>query len=195
MRRRTVLSGVSLALGGSLAGCNVTTSERTTPGNSSQDDPPTADPEDSESGQPERTDSEAVLVELYDLAADFRVQASQHFDDGRAHWDAADYQQAMRRFTAAEEKFDASNAALQRLTTRLETEGLAGFNVADTAKTHIEHMHSAARNYTQAAVSAADGDSRTAESYRESAEGFLTRAGNHRFADVSAFRAELGATR
>ncbi|MXR52831.1 hypothetical protein GRX03_14600 [Halovenus sp. WSH3] len=189
MHRRAVLGGVSLLVGGSLAGCTSDSAEETTPENTSQDDPPATDPE---GDRPDRSYDEELLGELYDLAAEFRFQASQHFDDGRSHWEGADYRQAMRRFTAAEEKFDASAAVLQRLTTRLETEGLAGFNVADTASRHVGHMHSAARNYAQASVAAADGETTTADSYRESAENAFQQADNYRFADVSVFRDELG---
>jgi len=190
MNRRSFVGGVSFAVVGSLAGCSNSSPEETKPENESRDDQPTTDPSP-DTDQPSRAFNEELLVELYDFGTDLRFQALQHFDDGLSHWDADDYRQAMRRFTAAEEKFDASSAALQRVTTRLEAEGLAGFDTADAAKTHIGHMHSAARNYAQAAVSAADGDSTTAESYRESAESFRTQADNHRFADVSAFRAEV----
>lgn len=66
MYRRSVLGGVSFAIITSLAGCIDISSERTTPGNTSQDDsqtadprePETEDPGDSGTEQPDRTINE-----------------------------------------------------------------------------------------------------------------------------------------
>lgn len=135
-----------------------------------------------------------LLVELYDLATAFRVGGDQHFEDGRSNWDGGDYSTAARRFTAAEGKYEDSHLVLERLTNRLTEGSLPGFRIADAAKSHVELMQRAATTYVQAAVATREGNQGTADSYRETAETFRTRANTHDVGSVEAFRAELLAT-
>lgn len=199
MHRRRYLSLVSTTAIAAVAGCNTPSGDESpTEGSPNSplpesDTPPEETPPADET--PERQFNEELLVELYEFGAYLRAAGDQHFDDGLSHWNADNYLQASRRFTAAEQKYESGVEALRRVTTRLAEEGLAGFAVADDAQTHTDLMQSAARNYVQAAVSAADGEQTTADSYRESAENFRTRAENYEFAPVSEFQAQLRTSR